>query len=820
MKYINAILCAALILAGCSNILAPSGGSQNDLKESGVKITVSGDQAANPRTLFPTANFTKYVLSFSGPTSHDPITLANGETSKLVNDLANGTWTITATGYVMINGTEYPAVEGSKNITVTGGALQSVNIPLSAKQEGAQGYFSYTVSFPSSRVNSASLEIYSLSGGDDHYKNLFDNPSGSIFLDPGYYRMTISLSTGYQIAGITEIVHIYSNMQTQANYTFTDADFTDFITLSGTLNVKVNGQVPPHVRLYVYLDEHYQNYLTNIFVNRLNNTWSIRLAAFDTETPLYFKVEATYNGEFSKGIGIGARVKDKDISGITLGPVDFSMITLNGTVDIQVTGAVLRDAYVQVYTGTEADHFYEYLAGVRVNLTDGSWLWNREPSDNPTNLYFEIEIYTDNDQWFNQRTNKSITLKDQNKSINLGTVQFNFITLSGTLNVTYNDGNSPYYVQIRVIDQEGYSLGNIGVMSPGADEPWSMSLRSSADPINIRFMVEGRDDNWRRIFVKYSGNYTVTNESISGININLGDIPHPDTPVDPVPLAETVWVNGTIDDSYVMDWYSISVSAGTTYYLWFNNQYPGDGSQSLYGEVYAKYGDDREIFYRQDAWYDPAGFTADSNGTVYVRVRGRWWESYTGTYELIYSTAANRPVRGVTNYVVTFNTNGGSAAGGGVIPSRNVVSGAKLNKPADPVKDGFRFGGWYKELALTTPWNFATDTVSGKTTLYAKWNPKVPGTIVVAFEGFGDESIDLTVSTASDISQSKGEQFTVTVEGEGYFQFYIDGNYYGNSWGDIYIRAGQYAVGIHTLSVVITRYGKPYSKELTFRVVH
>jgi uncharacterized repeat protein (TIGR02543 family) len=47
-------------------------------------------------------------------------------------------------------------------------------------------------------------------------------------------------------------------------------------------------------------------------------------------------------------------------------------------------------------------------------------------------------------------------------------------------------------------------------------------------------------------------------------------------------------------------------------------------------------------------------------------------------------------------------------------------------------KDGYTFGGWYKEAALVTPWNFGTDTVTGNITLYAKWdededNPPNPG---------------------------------------------------------------------------------------------
>jgi uncharacterized repeat protein (TIGR02543 family) len=36
-------------------------------------------------------------------------------------------------------------------------------------------------------------------------------------------------------------------------------------------------------------------------------------------------------------------------------------------------------------------------------------------------------------------------------------------------------------------------------------------------------------------------------------------------------------------------------------------------------------------------------------------------------------------------------------------------------------KGGYTFDGWYTEAALTTPWNFAGDTVTASITLYAKW---------------------------------------------------------------------------------------------------
>lgn len=69
-----------------------------------------------------------------------------------------------------------------------------------------------------------------------------------------------------------------------------------------------------------------------------------------------------------------------------------------------------------------------------------------------------------------------------------------------------------------------------------------------------------------------------------------------------------------------------------------------------------------------------------------------------------------------TDCTVHFETNGGTE-----IPSRTVRYGEKLQRPADPIREGFHVEGWYRDLDLKNPWDFETDTVQGNMTLYAKW---------------------------------------------------------------------------------------------------
>ncbi|WP_459187012.1 InlB B-repeat-containing protein [Parabacteroides sp. APC149_11_2_Y6] len=66
-------------------------------------------------------------------------------------------------------------------------------------------------------------------------------------------------------------------------------------------------------------------------------------------------------------------------------------------------------------------------------------------------------------------------------------------------------------------------------------------------------------------------------------------------------------------------------------------------------------------------------------------------------------------------YTVTFDTDGGNE-----IEAASVKGNEKAIKPADPVKLGFDFEGWYSDPGKQTVYDFETP-VTGDMTLYAKW---------------------------------------------------------------------------------------------------
>ena len=112
-----------------------------------------------------------------------------------------------------------------------------------------------------------------------------------------------------------------------------------------------------------------------------------------------------------------------------------------------------------------------------------------------------------------------------------------------------------------------------------------------------------------------------------------------------IPLTADTWKNGSINKYNGIDLYSISVTSGSTYYLWWNDYGEGDGSKTLDIDVYAYNSGNNPISLENndDAWYYPVSFTASSNGKVYIRVRAYDGGRFMGTYAIMYNTSGIMP---------------------------------------------------------------------------------------------------------------------------------------------------------------------------------
>ncbi len=119
------------------------------------------------------------------------------------------------------------------------------------------------------------------------------------------------------------------------------------------------------------------------------------------------------------------------------------------------------------------------------------------------------------------------------------------------------------------------------------------------------------------------------------------------------------------------------------------------------GDMPVKPGDPTRKGYVFEGWYknsectDGSEYNFSDPVTEEIRIYAKWKKQYT----------------------VTFNTGGGSA-----VDSQTVIEGQTCSKPGDPTKDGYVFGGWYKNRECTegSEYNF-TASVTENIRLYAKW---------------------------------------------------------------------------------------------------
>jgi len=114
-------------------------------------------------------------------------------------------------------------------------------------------------------------------------------------------------------------------------------------------------------------------------------------------------------------------------------------------------------------------------------------------------------------------------------------------------------------------------------------------------------------------------------------------------------------------------------------------------------------------------------------------------------------------------FLVEFNSQGGSR----VMSVANVVYGTTIAAPEPPVRNGYTFGGWFKDSAYNDAWDFGSDTMTAATTLFAKW--EIESYTITYRDGevsavmSGSEPATYTVETAtfnlSDPSPKDGYTF-------------------------------------------------------------
>ncbi|MBD5131101.1 MAG: hypothetical protein HDT28_00675 [Clostridiales bacterium] len=202
-----------------------------------------------------------------------------------------------------------------------------------------------------------------------------------------------------------------------------------------------------------------------------------------------------------------------------------------------------------------------------------------------------------------------------------------------------------------------------------------------------------------------------------------GKVTRPDDPVnpgytfggwytDPAHTVEWNFDTDTINESRVLfaKWISPSgetnsdTSTTTCVVSFYENGGSTVAPQRVnMGDKVTRPNDPVKTGYTFDGWYTDDSYTVA-------------WNFDTDTVTKKSITIYAKWKENVPKFAVMFFTDGG-----GTIASQSVEAGGKVKRPADPVKTGYTFGGWYTDSTHTVAWNFDTDTVNDSISLFAKW---------------------------------------------------------------------------------------------------
>jgi hypothetical protein len=280
---------AALVTACFQPLDPPASGSLIGQ----VTLTVSNGAVA--RTILPTgdSHFSRYELVFSRDGFEDiSISNASGiESEGLSLELEAGDWIVTVRAYrtYQINNTdqEYLAAHGSKPFTINPAQITPVQVdlaPIPVGTDASRGIFTYQVSFPTGAEGILTLGIYTAVLSDS-------GNAVSVEIDPGYYDLFISLTNAEGLsAWVSEKVHIYSGLESRAEFDFSTEDFTAAVYLAGTtvLPAGLAWQSIEGGTVTAYSGADYTSQLGSSLAGA---SWVIGVPASSAGSPIYLKAE-------------------------------------------------------------------------------------------------------------------------------------------------------------------------------------------------------------------------------------------------------------------------------------------------------------------------------------------------------------------------------------------------------------------------------------------------------------------------------------------------------------------------------------------------
>jgi hypothetical protein len=436
----------------------------------------------------------------------------------------------------------------------------------------------------------------------------------------------------------------------------------NLITISGTFSYNFNGSPIPSVQIDLQRKDDGQKLGDAIMQQAGNNTqWSttIQTQAPGTDISLYIAgfdgpvPHSTYDELFHFFIwDSGIQIGNQDVSGVVL-----KYVKVSGTFELDY-GQSIPSVDITIVRKDNDMRLGNVEIKQAGSYNEWSGVFNAPDTD--TDVSFNIVGFNGPSWEAGWEDTRFFAFWGMDFGVKIGSqsktgIALKFIKLEGTINVTYNGGNTVSRASIQVfINDDWHSTTDL--RNPSANAPWSIVMKSFDINTDIHigvFCFDDQDD-----FISGWGEddpLTVRNQNIYGISLNLGEIEYGggggyDNDMtgweSAILLAANGWTDASLSFSNERHWYKISVTAGTTYYFWMNDSFKGDGSKTVDVLMDAYYSDsegDFDYVFSADDYYDsPYDFTANRNSVVFIRVKA-YNNDDVGDYGIAYNTTGIRP---------------------------------------------------------------------------------------------------------------------------------------------------------------------------------
>ena len=171
--------------------------------------------------------------------------------------------------------------------------------------------------------------------------------------------------------------------------------------------------------------------------------------------------------------------------------------------------------------------------------------------------------------------------------------------------------------------------------------------------------------------------------------------------------------------------------------------------QAAYGEELSNVPIPQLYGYVFDGWFDK-----QNGGKQYCDETGRSTSQYDKTENCTLYAHWKE-----VNCKVKFDAKGGTLSCSAELDKKQ---NERIDRPDNPVREGYSFAGWYKDADCTKEWNF-DDLISGDMTLYAGWT--VNSYKITVKPDNGDKDIVISRNFGSDITAPKLTKMGYTFNG-------------------------------------------------------